>query len=171
MKRRSFISGLTAFTAVGLLPNYSYAADCIYLNQRVVNNARALVGRPAGDRYNTWMFGYTVMMNSGGRGPYYGPQNQYAWGRQIGWNEVRPGDYIQFEGPTSFRLQRCGKAYWSCSGRCTLIVLSRTNGKRPGSLIEVAYQYKEHIVRVAKLDAADCTSGANQAYMYRPQLR
>lgn len=173
MKRRNFIKSLIAGGTIVAFPATVMAYDNIQLNQRIVNIARSTIGRPGGNRYNTWIFGYNVMMAAGGRGPYYGPQQQYAWGRQISFSEVRAGDYIQIESPTAFRAYQrngCGRIYWSCGGRCTWIVLNRMNGRRAGSVVDVAYMYKQNVVRYARIDTADLCLG-NQIYFYRPQSR
>jgi len=171
MQRRNFIKGLLASTVAGTFPATADASDNVQLNQRIVNIARGAIGKPGGNRYNSWLFGYNVMMAAGGRGPYHGPQNQYAWGRPIGWNELGPGDYIQIESPTVFKTPppNC-RAYWGCSGRCTWIVLNRQNGRAPGSVLNIAYMYRVNRVQAARIDVWDRTCG-NQIYLYRPQLR
>ena len=170
MGKRNSLKILFASIMATLIAVPTFAADRWDLNQRIVQLARQSIGRPVGQRYNSWVFGYSVATNAGAAGPYYGPVGQYAWGRPIGFGEVRPGDFIQIESPTAFRVNGCGKVYWSCGGRCTWIVLGRSNGRRPGSVIEVAYQYKQHVVRYARIDTADKCVG-DQIYFYRPQTR
>lgn len=169
MSRRNLLQILVVSIAA-TLPAAVPAADSWDLNQRIVQLARQSIGRPAGQRYNSWIFGYLVATNAGAAGPYHGPVGQYAWGRPISFAEVRPGDFIQIESPTAFRVNGCGRVYWGCGGRCTWIVLGRSNGRRPGSVIEVAYQYKEHVVRYARIDTSDRCVG-DQIYFYRPQTR
>jgi hypothetical protein len=159
---------VSSATCLGTIP--AAAADSWDLNQRIARLARQSIGRPAGQRYNSWVFGYLVATNAGAAGPYYGPVGQYAWGRPISFSAVRPGDFIQIESPTAFRVNGCGRVYWSCGGRCTWVVLGRSNGRRPGSVIEVAYQYKKHVVRYVRIDTADRCIG-DQIYFYRPQTR
>jgi hypothetical protein len=170
MTRRQCIGGVVAALSVVVVPTGVLAYDSSALNQRIVGIARQSIGKPVGARYNSWVFGYLVQVQAGARGPYHGPVGQYAWGRPISWAEVQPGDFIQIESPTAFRVNGCGKVYWSCTGRCTWIVLGRTNGRRPGSVIEVAYQYKQHVVRYARIETMD-KCAANQIYFYRPQSR
>lgn len=172
MNRRKLLKGLFVGTIAGSVPySTALASDNALLNKRIVNIARSVIGKPGGSHYNSWMFGYNVLMAAGAKGPYYGPQRQYAWGRPITWHELGPGDFIQFESTTIFRTQppRC-VTYWGCNSRCTLIVLSRQNGRAPGSLITVAYMYRFNVVRSAKIDVWDRVCG-NEIYLYRPQTR
>lgn len=168
MNRRNFVKGAIAGTVLSVFPRTSDASDNYYLNQRIADIARRYIGRPAGRNYNSWVFGYTVLMEANARGPYYGPAGQYAWGRPITWNQVGVGDIIQFEAPCAFKTRTCPRrTYWSCGGRCTLVVLNRT-----GEVFEVAFMYKQHLVRYARLDSRDFTCARpNQTWFYRPQTR
>lgn len=163
MNRRKFI----AFAGGSLFcSNFAVAQDNLQLNQRIVTIARSRIGRTGGDRYNSWIFAYNVLMNAGARGPYHGPQGQYAWGRPIGFNELRPGDIVQFESASAFKNR--GGVYWSCSGRCTWIVLNRSNGRRPGSVLDIAYMYEYNLVRFARIETADLCTPNCERYFYRP---
>lgn len=168
MKRRNFVKGLAAYGLLGC--SAAFAVDNVQLNQRIVNIARGRIGKPGGDRYNSWIFAYNTLMAAGAKGPYYGPQNQYAWGRPITFREAKAGDIIQIENPCAFRDCRNNRIYWSCGGRCTWVVLNRMNGRRPGSVIDVAYMYKENLVRFARIETCDiCTN--SEIYFYRPQIK
>lgn len=166
MNRRDFITGAICGTTIVALPKDCFARDCGILNGRVARNAASVVGQRVGAKYTPTVFASTVLAKSGAKPMWIGPHGNPRYGREIDFNNLNPGDILQFNGQAAF--VRNGRCYFNCNSVCTTIVLNRVHGQRPWSLLDVAYQYKTHVVRRCFLDISDYQG--NLAIMFRPQL-